>query len=179
MAVDEADILYKLSIRTGTAGDQNAQPDPDESLGKYVSTTQHAGGLNALFDDISGDENAASDVEYRCLFVHNADPTVTWEAVKMWIASEVAGGASVAIGVDPAAASPIGQATAQASEVVTEQDAPAGVTFSAPTTKAAGIDLGDIPAGHCRAVWVRRTAQNNAPVDNDGFDWRCEGDTGA
>jgi hypothetical protein len=181
MAIVEADILYKLSVVTGTAGNQNAQADPDASLGKYISTTELDLGtpLHNLFDTVSGDENAASDVEYRCLFVHNSHATLTLQAAVVWISAEVAGGASVAIGVDPAAASPIGQATAQAAQVATEQDAPAGVSFSAPTSKATGLSVGDLDAGECRAIWVRRTAANSAALDADGATLRVEGDTAA
>ncbi len=69
MAITATDVLFKLSIKTGTAGNQNAQSDVNASLGKYISTTQITDAtLNNLFDDVSGDENAASDVEYSFCF---------------------------------------------------------------------------------------------------------------
>lgn len=181
MAIVEADLKYKLSTTAGTAGNQNAQADPNASLGKYISTTEMdlVTTLGNLFDDVTGDENAASDVEYRCLFVHNSHATLTLQGPVVWISSEVAGGASVAIGVDPAGASPIGQAAAQAAQVADESTAPAGVAFSAPTSKGTGLALGDLAAGECIAVWVRRTAANSAALDDDGATLRAEGDTAA
>lgn len=180
MPITSSDILYKLSITTGATGNANAQGNVNNSLGKYISTTQLTDNtLNNLFDDISGDENAASTVDYRCIFVHNAHATLTWTSVVAWISAEVANGASVAIGVDTTAATVIGSAPVQALTVANETTAPAGVTFSTATTKGAGVSLGDIPAGSCRAIWVRRTAANNAAVNSDGATIRCEGDTAA
>ena len=180
MAISATDILFKLSIKTGTAGNQNAQANVNESLGKYISTTEIVDAtLNNLFDDVSGDENAASDVEYRCIFVHNAHATLAWQGVVCWMSAEITGGANAAISIDTTVASPIGQATAQALEVADEDTAPAGLTFSAPTTKATGLSIGDLAAGNCRAIWVRRSATNSAALDNDGVTVRCEGDTAA
>ena len=180
MAISATDILFKLSIKTGTAGNQNAQANVNESLGKYISTTEIVDAtLNNLFDDVSGDENAASDVEYRCIFVHNAHATLTWQGVVCWISAEVAGGANAAISIDTTVASPIGQTTAQALEVAGEDTAPTGLTFSSPTTKATGLSIGDLAAGNCRAIWIRRSATNSAALNNDGVTVRCEGDTAA
>lgn len=41
---------------------------------------------------VTGDENAASDVEYRCIFVHNNHATLTLQGVVVWLSAEVAGG---------------------------------------------------------------------------------------
>mgnify|MGYP001581747195 CR=1 FL=1 len=180
MAITATDILFKLSIKTGTAGNQNAQTDVNVSLGKYISTTQITDAtLNNLFDDVSGDENAASDVEYRCIFVHNAHATLTWQSVVCWLSAEVGAGANAAIAIDGVAASAIADTVAQADEVANESTAPTGETFSSPTTKATGLSIGNLSAGYCRAIWVRRTATNSAALDNDGVTIRCEGDTAA
>lgn len=180
MAIVAADILFKLSIKTGTAGNSLAQSDVNASLGKYISTTQITDAtLNNLFDDVSGDENAASDVEYRCIFIHNAHATLTWQGVVVWLSAEVAGGANAAIAIDGVAASVIGASAAQADEVANENTAPTGESFSSPTTKGTGLSLGDLAAGSCRAIWVRRSATNSAALDSDGCTIRAEGDTAA
>jgi len=175
MPVSSSDVLIKLSTKTGTAGNQNAGT-PNGSLGKYISTTQITDAtLHNLFDAVSGDENAASDVEYRCVFIHNNHATISFDNVRVYLVSEVAGGASAAIGVDPTAASAIGATAAQAVEVADENTAPTGVTFTAPTVLADAINLGDIAAGSCRAFWVRRTAANTAALANDGVTLRING----
>src|SRR6185295_15387597 len=98
MAITASDILYKLSLLTGSAGNSAAQPDPNASLGKYISTTQISGTpLNNLFDNVSGDENAASESEYRLIFVHNNHGSLTLLSPVVWISAEVSGGAVIAI----------------------------------------------------------------------------------
>ena len=180
MAITATDILFKFSV-VAAAGNTTAG-SAATSLGDQISTTQITDAtLNNLFDDVSGDENAASDVEYRCIFVHNAHATLTWQSVVVWLSAEVAAGANAAIAIDDLAASAIGAAVAQADEIANENTAPgAGVgAFSSPTTKATGLSLGNIAAGYCRAVWVKRSAANTAALDNDGVTVRCEGDTAA
>lgn len=177
MPLSSADLLVKLSTTAGAAGNTTAGT-PAGSLGKYVSTTQLVDNvLDNLFDDVSGAENAANDVEYRCIFIHNAHATLTYIAPKIFLQSEVAGGASIAIGVDPTAASAVGSAGAQAVQVADENTAPAGVVFSSPIDLASGLALGDIAAGQVKAVWVRRTAANTAAQTNDGVTLRVQGDS--
>jgi hypothetical protein len=177
MAIQSTDILLKLATTAGTQGNTNTST-PNASLGKYISTTQITDAtLNNLFDNISGDENAASTVDYRCIFIHNNHATLTWQSVVVWLLSEVAGGANTAIGVDTTAASAIGSSSAQALTIANETTAPAGVTFSSPTTQGAGIVVGDIPAGQCRAIWVRRTATVSAALNNDGVTLRMYGNS--
>lgn len=178
-AIVAGDILYKYSTTAGAAGNANTST-ASASLGKYISTSTIADAtLNALFDDISGAENAASTVDYRCIFIHNSNAANAYQNVVAWLSAEVAGGASIAIGVDTTAASAIGSASAQAVTIASETTAPAGITFSSPTTSGAGISLGTIPSGQCRAIWVRRTAANSAALSNDGVTISVQGDTGS
>lgn len=167
MPLAAADILFKLSTKAGAAGNTTAGT-PAGSLGKYVSTTEITdGSLHNLFDAVSGDENAAEDVEYRCFFVHNSSADSDFVDPVVWLSAEGAGGADIAIGVDTTAASAVGSASAQALEVANESTAPVGVTFSAPTTKGTGLALGTVGFGEVRAIWVRRTATDSAAVDDD------------
>ena len=168
MAITATDILFKLSTPAGAAGNANAGT-VGASLGKYISTTPLSGtALHNLFPVLTGSQNAASQVDYQCVFVHNNHATLTATAVSLYLSGDVADGAAVAIGVDPTAASVIGAASAQALQIASSTTAPAGVTFSAPTTDGTGISLGDIGPGQCKAFWVRRTAANTAALANDG-----------
>jgi hypothetical protein len=178
MAITATDILYKFSV-SAAAGDTTAGTAAT-SLGDQISTTQITDAtLDNLFDVVTGDENAASDVEYRCFFVHNNHATLTWENVVVWLSAEVGGGAVAAISVDTTGVTAKGSASAQAKTVANEQTAPSSQTFTAPTTKGTGLAIGNIPAGSVAAIWVRRTAANTAAVNNDGVTIRCEGDTAA
>lgn len=180
MAIATSDIVLNGSVVTGSAGDSTAQADPNAWLGKYISTTVFATGLNGLFDDVSGAENAASTVDYRCVFVKNNHGSLTLTGAKVYMSAEVASGASVAIAVDNIGPVAKGSSSAQAALIASETSAPSGVgSFSSPTTLGAGLALGDIPAGQVRAVWVRRTAANSAALDADGFTLAVGGDTAA
>lgn len=182
MPVVSGEILYKLSIKTGAAGNAAAQPDVNQSLGKYISTTQLSGtALNNLFDDVSGAENLANTVDYRCVFVHNSNASsVDLQTAVVYLSAETAGGTSIAIAIDNITASAIGASAAQAAEIATETTTPTGVgAFSSPTTVGTGLALGTIPAGQCRAFWVRRTAASSAALNNDGVTFTVTGDTAA
>jgi len=181
MAIAASDIKFYLSEKVSGNGFTTGGT-PAASLGKNISTTEITDNtLNNLFDDVSGDENAASDVEYRCIFVLNGHATLTWEGVKVWLSAEVADGASIEIAIDDIADSAKADTNDQADTIADESTAPgAGVgAFSAPVTKGAGLSLGDIAPGYCRAIWIKRTAANNAAKDNDGVTISVEGDTAA
>jgi hypothetical protein len=127
-AIVAADILFKYSVKTGSAGNTTAGTAAG-SLGTYVSTTQWTGGAaNDLFDDISGAENAASTVDYRCIFIHNSNAANTYQNVVVYLSAEVAGGASIAVAADTTAASALGSATAPALTATTETAPGAPIT---------------------------------------------------
>lgn len=177
MPILPSELEWRLSVASGPGGSA-AQPDPNLSLGGFASSTQLASAtLHNLFDRITGEENVASDAEYRCLLLHNADTALTLTAPRVWVSGQTTGGASGAIGVDPTAASPLASASAQALSVAGEDTAPAGVVFSAPTTKASGLSLGNLGPGQVKAIWVRRTAANTPALAGDGVTVNVEGDT--
>ena len=178
-AITAGEILFKYSI-VAAAGNTTASAAAT-SLGDQISTTPWAGGAaNDLFDDISGAENAASTVDYRCIFVHNSNGANALQNAVVYLSAETAGGANIAIATDNIAASAIAAATPQAAQIASETTAPSGVgAFSSPTTAGAGLALGNIPAGSCKAFWVRRTATNSSALSNDGVTIAVAGDTGS
>lgn len=180
MAIASTDIQFYLSTTAGSAGFTTAQANPNSSLGKYVSTTAvSATTLNNLFDDISGSENAASTVDYRCIFVLNNHASLTLQSAVVYISSETAGGANTAIATDNIAVAAKGSATAQAATIANETTAPTGISaFSAPTTAGTGLALGNIGPGQVKAVWIRRSATASG-AQADGFVLGVSGDTAA
>ena len=171
MPIVSTDIKFLLS---GGSGNTN----PNASLGGVRSTTEIVDNtIQNLFDNVTGSESAAGDTEYRCFYVKNGHGTITWETVVKWIEAQVSGGANVEIGLDPAGNGD-GSATGVATTIADEQTAPTGVTFSAPTTKATGLSIGNLTAGQMRAVWVKRIVPAATPGQAaDGADLRGEGDT--
>lgn len=179
MAIVSTDILFKLATTAGSAGDTTTSTIAG-SLGKYISTTAvSATAQNNLFENITGDENAQSAVIYKCVFVHNNHGSLTYQTAVLWLSAETAGGGSLALGVDTTAASAKGSASAQALTIANRTTAPAGVTFSTPTTKAAALSLGAIPSAQVKAFWVRLTLANTAAANADGGTWQVSGDTAA
>lgn len=182
-AITAGEILLKRSVKGQAAGNTTAQADPNASLGQNVSTTAWAGGAaNDLFDDVSGAENAASTVDYRCIFVHNSNTANALQNAVVYISAETAGGASIALAADTTAATAVGASGAQALTGTTETAPGAGITgltYSSPTTVGAGVALGNIPAGQVKAFWIRRTAANSAALSNDGVTITVAGDTGS
>lgn len=178
-AIVAGDILYKYSV--AAAAGNTTGSSANASLGDQISTTAWAGSvLNDLFDDISGAENAASTVDYRCIFIHNNNGANTFENPKVYLSAETAGGASIAIAIDDIAASAIGSGSPQAAAIGAETTAPTGVgAFSSPTTSGTGLALGNLTTGQCRAIWVRRTAANTAALSADGVTIAVTGDTGS
>ena len=187
MPIVAGDIKFKLSTRGGSAGNQ-AAGFPSLSLGKYISTSEITSAeLNNLFDDISGEENAALDVQYRCIFIHNAHGSLDLGNVRLWISAEASGGADIAIAITeiggpPSWTSPINQAAAQAEEIANGSTAPVGLSFFYPDSQVTGQEIADpstLESGHCVAFWIRRTAADTAAMTNDSFTLMIEGDTAA
>ena len=180
MAILTTDILYKGSTTSGSAGNTTANGGAGTNLGKYASSgTLTDATLDNVFADITGDQNAASQVDYQCIFVHNNHGSLTLQNAVVWLTSQVSGGADIAIGLDTTAASAVGASAAQALTIANSTTAPSGVTFSAPTTKATGLSIGNLANGNVKAIWLKRTANNNAAISNDGATIRVEGDTAA
>lgn len=179
-AIVAGEILFKYSI--AAAAGNTTTSAAATSLGDQISTSAWAGGgANDLFDDISGAENAASTVDYRCIFVHNSNASNSLQNAVVYLSAEVGGGAGIAIAIDGIAASVIASGSPQAAAVANETTSPgAGAgAFSSPTTAGAGLSLGTIAAGSCRAFWVRRTATNSAALSGDGVTIAVSGDTGS
>lgn len=179
-AITAAEILWKYTTTAGAAGNATVNTAVGTFLGKYASSSNWAGGAaNDLFADITGAQNAASQVDYAGLAIHNSNTLNPLLNPTAYISAETAGGASVSIGVDPTAASAVGAAPAQLVTIANSTTAPAGVTFTSPTTSATGVALASIPIGNVKGLWIRRSAANTAALSGDGATVAVTGDTGS
>lgn len=162
MPITTTDIKYKLS---GGA----ANSDPLLSIGGAKSSVDSS---SAIFDDVSSAEASAGDVEYRCVYILNNHGALSYQTAKVWIQTQTpSGDTDVAIGLAAAGLN------AAETAVANENTAPAGVTFSAPSSFAGGLSLGTIPAGQFYGIWVRRTVNAAAASASDSFTLRVQGDT--
>lgn len=173
MAIVAGDIIYRLSV-AAAAGDTTAGT-PATSLGDQVSTSAiTTATMNNLWDDTSGAEAAAGDVEYRCIFVLNNHATLTLQNATVEVLSQTAGGGLVDIATDNIAVSAKAAAVAQAATVANESTAPTGVSAFG----AGPLALGSLGPGQVKGVWLRRTVTAGAgAVDPDGVVLRVTGDT--
>lgn len=168
MDITAAEMVLRLSV-AAAAGDTTAGT-PATSLGDQVSTTAVGTAVNDLFDNISGAENAAATQDFRGLFLLNTDAALTASNISLFLNSEVAGGASVALATDNIAASAKGSGSTQMATIANETTAPTGVSaFSSPTTDGTGLSLGTLTSNQVKGLWVRRTAANSAALTGDGF----------
>lgn len=156
MPIVASDLKIRLS-----GGSSNS--DPNAALGGAKSSTEVTdNSTHNLFDQVSGTESNAGDTEYRCVYVHNGHGSLTAQNTHVYISSNT-GSADTTI--DIALAGEGLNATAET--IADENTAPAGETFSAPTTYAGGLDMGNIPSGQHYALWIRRTVTAGAAAVND------------
>jgi hypothetical protein len=168
------EIIQRLTV--GNTGDAN-NADPNLSLGGAVSTVLITDNTdNNVFDDVSGDESAVGTVEYRCRAVVNNHGSITLLAPKVWISSNTGSADdTIAIGLGTS-----GVGTNNEQVVANETTAPAGVSFSSPSTKATGLAPGNVPAASHFYIWERRTVNSGAAaVSANAYTIKVEGDTTA
>jgi hypothetical protein len=180
-AIVAGDIKWHYTTTAGATGNSTVNTTISTFLGKYIASSLWAGGAaNDLFDDITGAENAANQVDYAGIGIDNSNVNNDYVSPAVYISSETAGGAAVAIGADTTAQSAIGSASAQLVTIATQTTAPAGVSFTSPTTFGAGVTLGTITKnGYVKGLWIRRSAANTVALSGDGATLTVQGDTGS
>ena len=141
MPIVASDILFKQS------GASN--------LGGAISASDVSASLHGLFDAVTGSESSSGDIEYRCIYVKNSHATLTlFNAVAFIQSNTPSASTSCDIGLGSAA---IG---AEEQTVVNENSAPAGVSFSAPSSYSSGLAIGDLAPGQHKAIWIQRTVDD-------------------
>jgi len=157
MPITTSDLLIRLS-----GGGSNS--DPNASLGGVMSTTTAVtdNTTHNLFDQVSGTESLAGDTEYRGVYLLNNHGSLTAQNTHVYISSNT-GSADTTI--DIALAGEGVNATMET--IVNENTAPAGESFTAPTTYATGLDMGNLTFGQRYGLWIRRTVTASAAAVND------------
>lgn len=173
MPIASSDIVFRLSV-SAAAGDTTGGT-PATSLGDQVSTTVITpAALNNVFDDVSGAEAAAGDVEYRCIFVLNNHATLTLQGATVSVSSQTAGGGTIDIALDNIAVSAKGSGSAQAATIASESTLPTGIG----SWGAGPHVIGDLAPGQVKGIWLRRTVTAGAGALNpDGAIITVTGDT--
>jgi hypothetical protein len=153
-------VASDIKIRLSGGG---ANSDPNASLGGAKSSTEVTdNSTHNLFDQVSGTESNAGDTEYRGVYVHNGHGSLTAQALHVYISSNTGSSTTT---IDIALAGEGLNATMET--IANENTAPAGETFSAPTTYAGGLDMGNVPSGQHYGLWIRRTVDAATAAAND------------
>lgn len=184
MPIVSTDIQFLLAAPGASTG-YSAAGTVYNSLGKYVSTTQLSNtALDNLFPDLTGAQNAALQVDYQCVFIlNNTGSGDTMLNVVAWLPNSgyVSGGANVSLAVDTTAPTAKTSAAVQAGTIANPTTLPTTIgSFAGPSaTSSGGLAVANIAPGNVAAVWLRRTATNSAPLNNDGFVLEVDFDTQA
>lgn len=172
MPIVASDIQYRLS-----GGASNT--DPNAALGGAIST---AGGglittdtLNNVWDNVSGAESSSGDTEYRAIFIKNNHGSLSLTGAKVWISSNTTSADDT---IEIALA---GEGINNTIETIAnESTAPAGESFSAPTSFGTGLSIGTLAAGQAHGVWIKRIVSAAAAAANaNPYTLSVQGETAA
>lgn len=184
MGIAASDIVYLL---TGATTDGGAQTNPNASLGKFRgSGTITSGGLNNLYDDITGAEGSAGNTDYRCYCIKN-NGTVAFNSPKVYISTAINDSAgTISFAVETPGTANLTNGSAQT--ITAEGTSPlvgttghigagSGISsWATGTTYASGVGVNqgahgtNMAAGDIIFVWVKRqygsgaNAYSNASV---------------
>lgn len=120
------------------------------SLGGGISAFVVPTGLNLFFDDVDADEAATGSTSYRCFYVKNESATDTYTGAAIYIAvltpsfstyCEMGLGTSGLNGTEQS--------------IVSEEIAPVGVSFVAPSA-GAPLAITDLGPGDYYPIWIKR-----------------------
>lgn len=111
--------------------------------------------LNQAWDDYDRTDSFEGAIEYRCHYVKNTHSIDTAFNVGIFIDTDAVGADAIGLGIDPASVGD-GVTTGVATSIVSDQDPPSAVTFSAPA-RGGALALGNLAPGQMAAVWIRRT----------------------
>lgn len=137
----------------------------DSSSGKYLTVDVVSANLpgsdtsdsvtigslqNELFDDVTGEEAALGDTNYRCFYVTNVHATDDIFNVRTFIEIQPVGADSIEIGLDPAGLN------GTPATIADETTAPAGVSFTTPGDLPSALLIGNLTPTDFFPVWVKR-----------------------
>jgi hypothetical protein len=179
-AIIASEIVYRYTTTAGSAGDTTANTTVSTFLGKYAATSAWAGGgTNDLFPDITGAQNAASQVDYAGLAILNNNAANSAQNSVAYISSEVAGGASVAVALTPRPRPRRARRLGAAGHHRQLHHRTGRRVVLLADHRGHGVSLGTIPVANVKGLWVRRTAANSAALSTDGATLAVQVDTGS
>ena len=116
--------------------------------------------ISNVFDAVTANQSTNGLIEYRCLYIHNAGGDTAYD-VRIWMKQQPVGPDDIdlALNDDPAVPGD-GQSTGVAIGPINGEtdidDDLSALVWSAPSTQASGLLLGNIAAGEGVAFWEKR-----------------------
>lgn len=111
-----------------------------------------------LLTDVSKTQSDTGTSIYHCFALKNSGTDIKKD-VTIWVAQNTPGQDTISLAVASAAAGD-GATTGLETDTTDETIAPTGPVFTAPTTKATGLSIGDLSAAagstHTRCFWVKQ-----------------------
>jgi hypothetical protein len=149
MSVANSEIKFYLTPLSNT--------NPLLSLGGVGYGNEVSAEIDGIFQDVTPAEAAAGKISYRAINIRNTNVTDTLFGAVVWIGIETTSTFStIALAYDATGTQLIALETSAPSSPT--------LTFTAPTTQAMGIVLGDIAALSNKRIWLRRTISSSAPL---------------
>lgn len=170
MGVQSSEIVLYYSKSGG-----GTQSDPDDSIGGAIADNGPTdNSINQVWDDVTGDEAASGDTEYRIIYIQNDSATDSLEDSKLWVTQ-----ATQSTDDEIALALMASGKNGTAERLADEETAPSGgESFSAPTSKATGLSVGTLAAGDSYAICIRRVVDaSSTAFDANDYKIKVEGDT--
>ncbi len=144
------------------------------SLGGGISTTLVSTGINGFFDDVDYPEALAGSTAYRCMYIKNESLTDTYTAPEVYIATLTPSPSTYCeLGLGSSGLNGTEQS------IVSEEIAPVGVSFVAPSDALPLVLGSDLGPGEYFPIWVKRVVEPEASgASNDYVVIGLRGDGG-
>jgi len=112
--------------------------------------------LNSLFDAVTTAEALSGITEYRCIYIKNESSTDSLTSAELFLQTAPTSGTILSFGLGDV----VTQLTTTLNPAIASEagPAPAGVTFSIPTS-IVPLTLGTIPPGSYQIIWLKRVVQ--------------------
>jgi len=169
MVLQNSDMQIRYSKVGG--GTQN---DPDDSIGGAMADNSPVSAtINDVFDNVLGQEARDGAINYRILYIRNANATDSMNNVTVWftqLTTSVEDELSIALMASGK--------NGTAERLTNEDTAPTGgEVFTSPITKGTGIVIGTLAAGDNFAIGIRRVVDSTASgIDSNTGKLIVEGD---
>ncbi len=115
-----------------------------------------------VYDNISAMESLNGDTEYRCFYIKNTHATDAAYDVRLWIKNQPIGADTLAIALDPNGKNAVARGPLANEEDTT--NVLSGISFTAPSSYAAALVVGNLNAGDFYPFWMRRVVPANTTV---------------